>query len=186
MLLDALPEGLERFIDLGTGDGRLIALVRERHPHASALGVDFSSPMLDRAARRFADDPLVELRKHDLAEPFACEGTVDAVVSALAIHHLEDDRKRALFEEVGLLLEPGGVFVNLDLAASSSSAQHERFRRAIGREQDDPADRLTDLCSQLDWLREAGFTDVECEFKWLELTLIVARAGAPPEKAASG
>lgn len=180
MLLEALPERVESFIDLGTGDGRLIALVRERHPHASAIGIDFSKPMLGRAAQRFAGDESIELREHDLGEPLPCEVRVDAIVSALAIHHLEDDRKRALFAEIHSRLAPEGVFVNLDLVASSSPAQHKRFRKAIGRQQDDPADRLADVCSQLEWLRKAGYRDVDCQFKWLELALIVARANHSP------
>jgi tRNA (cmo5U34)-methyltransferase len=175
MLLEVLPERIERFIDLGTGDGRLLALVRERHPGAHGVGVDFSQPMLNRAAERFADDPLVELRNHDLSHPITELMPVDAVLSALAIHHLQDERKRALFCEIHSLLAPGGVFVNLDLAASATTELHERFRHAIGRPQDDPADHLASLCEQLDWLREAGFQEVDCQFKWLELALIVAR-----------
>lgn len=164
---------LERFIDLGTGDGRLIGLIREQHPNARALGVDFSEPMLARARERFADDRLVELREHDLTRPLAVRGHVDAVVSALAIHHLEDERKQALFREVHALLEPGGVFVNLDLVTAVSGEQHERFRLAIGRAQDDPADRLSGLCDQLSWLRQAGFEYTDCQFKWLQLALLV-------------
>lgn len=68
----------------------------------------------------------------------------------------------------------GGVFVNLDLVVSATPQQHERFRHAIGRPQDDPADRLVGLCEQLDWLKDAGFTEVGCRFKWMELMLIVA------------
>lgn len=176
MLLEALPERVERFVDLGTGDGRLIALLRGRHPDARAIGVDFSQPMLQRAAQRFAREEMVELRRHDLARPLPqLEGPVDAVVSALAIHHLEHERKRALFGEIHSLLGAGGVFVNLDLVVSSTPQEHERFRRKIGRPQDDPADRLADLCEQLDWVRKAGFREVDCHFKWLELALIVAR-----------
>jgi cyclopropane fatty-acyl-phospholipid synthase-like methyltransferase len=173
MLLQALPAGLERFIDLGTGDGRLIGLIRERHPGVRALGVDFSEPMLAHARERFADDPLVELHEHDLTQPLAVRVPVDAVVSALAIHHLEDERKQSLFREIHAVLEPGGVFVNLDLVTAVSSEQHERFRLAIGRAQDDPADRLAGLCKQLGWLRDAGFEDADCQFKWLQLALLV-------------
>jgi tRNA (cmo5U34)-methyltransferase len=174
MLLAALPERVRRFVDLGTGDGRLLAVVRANHPAATAIGIDNSEPMLARAAERFGDDPGVELRSHDLSRPLEDLRELDAVVSGLAIHHLEDERKRELFREIHTLLTPGGVFVNLDLVRSASPALHERFRREIGRAQDDPADRLAELSDQIAWLREAGFGEVDCHFKWLELSLVVA------------
>lgn len=174
MLLEALPSRVGRFLDLGTGDGRLLAAMRGRHPEAMAVGLDTSEPMLARAAERFSSDPLVTLRTHDLGHPLAETGPLDAVVSGLAIHHLEDERKRELFGEIHALLAPGGVFANLDLVASASSRLHERFRREIGRAQDDPTDRLAGLSDQMSWLREVGFTEVDCHFKWLELALVVA------------
>lgn len=174
MLLEALPGRVGRFLDLGTGDGRMLALVRSRHPEATAIGLDSSEPMLARAAQRFGDDPLVELRSHDLGQPLAELGPLDAVVSGLAIHHLEDERKRELFGEVHALLAPGGVFANLDLVSSASPQLHERFRCEIGRTEDDPTDRLAGLAEQLQWLRDAGFAEVDCHFKWLELALVVA------------
>lgn len=175
MLLEALPARVERFLDLGCGDGRMLALVRSRHPAASAVGLDNSEPMLARAADRFPADPLVELREQQLDRPLRVEGPFDAVVSGLAVHHLEDERKRELFGEVQTLLAPGGVFANLDLVKSASPHTHERFRREIGRSEDDPSDRLADLGEQLGWLRDAGFREVDCHFKWLELALLVAR-----------
>ncbi len=174
MLLEALPSQVKRFVDLGTGDGRLLAAVLGQHSEAAAIGVDISEPMLTRAAERFADDPRVELNSHDLALPLGSMPPVDAVVSGLAIHHLEDERKRKLFAEIHALLTPGGVFANLDLVISASARLHERFRREIGRTQDDPTDRLADLAAQMNWLREVGFAEVDCHFKWLEMTLVIA------------
>jgi len=174
MLLEALPPRIERLLDLGTGDGRMLALVRGRHPNVVAIGLDSSAPMLTRAAARFDADRLVELRTHELGTPLAESGPFDAVVSGLAIHHLEDERKRELFGEIHAVLAPGGVFANLDLVRSASAQLHERFRREIGRAQDDPTDRLADLSEQLKWLRETGFDEVDCHFKWLELALMVA------------
>jgi SAM-dependent methyltransferase len=174
MLLAALPARVDRLLDLGTGDGRLLGLVHSRHPEALAIGLDNSEPMLARAAERFDGDSRVDLRAHDLRLPLAEPGPFDAVVSGLAIHHLEDERKRELFAEIHGLLAPGGVFANLDLVAPSSQRLHERFRGEIGRTEDDPSDRLADLSDQLQWLREAGLGDVDCHFKWLELALIVA------------
>lgn len=77
------------------------------------------------------------------------------------------------------LLAPGGVFANLDLVSSASPQLHERFRREIGRAEDDPTDRLAGLAEQLQWLRDAGFAEVECHFKWLELALVVAVIRGP-------
>jgi len=174
MMLEALPDFVGRFLDLGTGDGRLLALVRSRHPDAEGLGLDSSTPMLRRGRERFEDEPGISLVEHDLRDSLGVADPVDAVVSGLAIHHLEDERKRELFAEVHALLAPGGVFANLELVRSGSKRLHERFRREIGRAEDDPADRLADLGEQLAWLREAGFAEVDCHFKWLELSLVVA------------
>jgi tRNA (cmo5U34)-methyltransferase len=174
MLMEALPEQVERFLDLGTGDGRLLAAIRERHPGSRAVGLDASEPMLARVAERFDGDPLVEIRPHDLSLPLGDAGPADAVVSGLAIHHLADERKRELFGEVHALLTPGGVFANLDLVSAASLRLHERFRREIGRTEDDPSDRLADLSKQVGWLRGVGFGEVDCHFKWLELALVVA------------
>jgi tRNA (cmo5U34)-methyltransferase len=174
MLLQALPEPVDRFLDLGTGDGRLVSLLRSAHPEAEAIGLDSSEPMLARARERFDGDTGVEFRLHDLHDPLSEDGHFDAIVSGLAIHHLEDDRKQYLFAEVRSLLAPGGVFANLDLVLAPTPELHERFRREIGRPEDDPADRLAGLCDQLDWLRTAGFAVADCHFKWLQLTLVVA------------
>lgn len=178
MLLQALPAEVERCIDLGTGDGRLLALVRSRHPEAEAVGLDSSAPMLERARERFGSDARVALSEQDLQSPLGLSGSAEVVVSGLAIHHLEDKRKRELFAEVHDLLAPGGVFANLDLVRSASTRLHERFRREIGRVEDDPTDRLAGLDEQMGWLRDAGFAEVDCHFKWLELALIVAVRGA--------
>jgi len=180
MLLAALPEQVERCIDLGTGDGRLLALVRTRYPDSEAIGLDSSAAMLDRAKERFHGDRKLELHDHDLRAPLPDAGSAEVVVSGLAIHHLEDHRKRGLFDEVHGLLAPGGVFANLDLVRSASPGLHERFRREIGRVEDDPTDRLAGLDEQMDWLREVGFAEVDCHFKWLELVLVVAVKAQPP------
>ena len=173
LLAEALPERVERVLDLGCGDGRMLARV----PFARAVALDSSPAMLSRARERFAGAP-VEVVEHDLAEPLPGLGAFDAVVSGLAIHHLEHERKRALFGEVFAALRPGGVFANLDLAASPDGAAHERFREAIECLQDDPEDRLAPLGDQLAWLAGAGFERVDCPFKWRELALFVGRRPA--------
>ncbi len=175
VLLEHVPRGALRILDLGTGDGRLLALLRIVRPEMLGVGLDFSELMLEAARKRFADDDRVEVVKHDLAEPLPAIGRFDAVVSSLAIHHLEHERKRSLYGEVFDLLEPGGVFANFEHVASPTHRLHLAFFAAIGEplEDEDPSDRLLDVESQLVWLRGLGFDDVDCYWKWLEMALLI-------------
>ena len=56
-LLEFLPQGLTRVLDLGSGDGRLLTLVGLTHPHTRAVALDFSNTMLDRLRAQFSDNP---------------------------------------------------------------------------------------------------------------------------------
>jgi tRNA (cmo5U34)-methyltransferase len=73
------------------------------------------------------------------------------------------------------VLEHGGVFANFEHVASPSERLHLAFYAAIGEplENEDPSDRLLDVESQLAWLREIGFVDVDCYWKWLEMALLI-------------
>lgn len=176
-VVEHLPERVGRFLDLGTGDGRLIDLVRRARPGAAAVGLDRSEPMLAAARERFAGRPGVELVVHDLAEPLPALGGFDLVVSGFAIHHLADARKRALFGEVLALLRPGAPFLNLEHVASASPRLHAAFMAAIGEgpEDEDPSDRLVPAWTQAAWLAELGFEDADCHWKWRELALVGGR-----------
>jgi len=175
VLSEQVPGDARRVLDLGTGDGRLIALLRAGRPDMAAVGLDFSEHMLEAARNRFGDDERIELVRHDLAAPLPELGRFDVAVSSMAIHHLEHDRKRSLYGEIFELLEPGGVFANFEHVASSTHRLHLAFFAAIDEpmECEDASDRLLDVETQLRWLREHGFDDVDCYWKWLEMALLV-------------
>jgi tRNA (cmo5U34)-methyltransferase len=170
VLLAHVPPTAHRVLDLGTGDGRLLAMLDR-----PGVGLDFSEMMLAAARERFAHDTRIELVQHDMAQPLPDLGHFDAVVSSMAIHHLEHARKRSLYGEVLELLEPGGVFANFEHVASPTPRLHRAFFAAIGEplEHEDPSDRLLDVGTQLRWLRELGFDDVDCYWKWLEMALLI-------------
>jgi ubiquinone/menaquinone biosynthesis C-methylase UbiE len=131
--------------------------------------------MLEAARKRFAGDEKVELVVRDLASTLPELGSFDAIVSPFAIHHLEDERKRSLYQEVFERLEPGGAFCNLEHVASPTKRLHQDFYEAIREALDfeDATDHLLDVETQLRWLRELGFDDVDCAWKWRELALLV-------------
>ena len=114
---------------------------------------------------------------HDLQESLPPLGIFDVVVSSFAIHHVEHERKRQLYQEVWDALSIGGVFCNLEHVASASEYGHARFLEAMGTkpEEEDPSNKLLDVHTQLIWLRETGFADVDWYWKWRELALLVGR-----------
>ncbi len=177
VLDEVVPAGAERILDLGCGDGRLSALLRIRRPGARLTLLDVSPPMLAAARARFAADPRVEVREHDLTQPLpAGLGGFDAVVSGFAIHHLEDDRKRALYAECLAALRPGGVFCNLEHVASPTPARHAEFLAALGLApgEEDASNRLVPAEVQVGWLTEIGFADADVLWRWREMALLAA------------
>lgn len=181
MLVEHLIHGeVGRILDLGCGDGHMIAVLHARWPDAAAVGLDLSPALVDEARQRFGNAAEVRVEEHDLMQPLPRGlGQFDLVVSALAIHHLPDERKRELFSEAFELLRPDGAFYDLDVVVAPTKGLHALSQAAFGFDgrQQDPSDQPARLEDQLSWLREAGFGEVDCFWKWLELSLV---GGAKP------
>src|SRR5262249_31037075 len=162
---------------------------------ATGVAVDFSPVMVEQARRRLNKfGSRVTVAEADLDSPDwlrGVESPFDAVVSGLAIHHLTDERKRALYREVFDLLRPGGTFLNCEHVASRGPwgrgmyddvvSEHLRRRRQEHGEtvsleevrteyvsRPDRADNILALVEdQCGWLRAIGFQDVDCFWRYL-------------------
>jgi SAM-dependent methyltransferase len=184
VLVELLPEQVGRVLDLGCGDGRTLALVLAARPGAKGVGLDFSPPMLDAARERFAGDDRVVVGEHDMeealeAQPLA-DGPFDLVVSSFAIHHLDAGGKRRVHQEIAARLAPGAPFLHLEHVAATTPRLHGEFLDAleIAPEDEDPANQLVLVGDYFEWLRDAGFEDVDCLWKWRELALLHGRKPA--------
>jgi ubiquinone/menaquinone biosynthesis C-methylase UbiE len=175
ILLEQIPYNINRVLDLGTGDGRLLALVKTKNPEAKGIALDYSEPMLQLARKRFRKDKNLQFVNHDLNFPLIKMGSFDFIISGLAIHHLTHERKKQLYKEIFDILDSKGMFFNLDQVASASRSLHQKFLNLVGwtKESDDHAKRLLDVETQLRWLSEIGFCDVDCYWKWLEVALLI-------------
>ena len=195
-LLSRHAQEIGRFLDVGSGDGAMSELVLSSQPSSEAVLVDNSPPMLEHANVRLAGwRGRWQALRRDLCDPSWLEdlppGPYDAAVSGLAIHHLPDERKRALFAELFALLRPGGIFVNMDYVLidgplrglfdeqmRANALRHERelggSRCAEEVDIDDDDDRPASAQDQVRWLRDAGFEQVEVQFKWAEAAVLGA------------
>ncbi|HTA05052.1 MAG TPA: class I SAM-dependent methyltransferase [Solirubrobacteraceae bacterium] len=178
---------IRRVLDLGAGTGLLSAHVAAAYPDTQLTLLDGAQSMLDRARENFAERASYVLA--DLADPLPGSAW-DAIVSSLAIHHLDDAGKRDLFARIHPALAPGGVFVNAEQVAGPTGPfedayerWHEREAKRLGTTEAEwqqavesmRHDRTACVEQQLEWLRDAGFADVDCLWKNHRLAVLVAR-----------
>ncbi len=176
-------------LDLGAGTGLFARQVLEKCPQGRFVLWDVAGKMLDVARERFRDRPdqfsyvVDDYRNLRDAESF------DLVISSLSIHHLEDREKSDLFRRVYAVLRDGGVFIDIDLIRGPTASLEEfywnnwlgKIRRAGASEEEIQAgierrvafDKEALLEEQLLWLREAGFTDVDCVYRNFKMGLFL-------------
>jgi SAM-dependent methyltransferase len=171
--LEFIPQKVRRILDLGSGDGRLLALLKIGRHDTEGIALDFSPTMITAARERFRKDHKVQVVEHNLDNPLPDLGQFDVIVSSFAIHHCADERKRLLYSEIFNALSPGGIFCNLEHVSSPSAELHSKFIHSLGIDEgeEDPSNKFLDVETQVRWLRDIGFLNVDCYWKWLELAL---------------
>ena len=166
ILADATVGGSVRTIlDLGSGTGVTAEHVLRVHPGAALVGIDSSEEMLMHARRLL---PGATFLVSHLEDPLP-NGPFDRIVSALAIHHLDDRAKANLFHRVSSALHPGGRFAFLDVVVPTAPVA-----KLVPIEPD--VDLPSPVDDLLDWLREANLDPVVL---LAEGDLAVITAGRP-------
>jgi tRNA (cmo5U34)-methyltransferase len=156
-----------RLLDLGCGTGETACAVLRHHPDASVVLLDESPAMLERAATRIPS--LDRTIAGDLVDALP-DDRFDLVVSALAIHHLDGARKRALFRRLAEIVDVGGRFVMGDvIVPDDASDAVTPIEPGV-----DLPDRLDDLVA---WLGDAGF-DAAVTWRWHDLVVVAADRSA--------
>lgn len=181
--VDSIPFAREdeiEVLDLGAGTGLLSAFVAYSYPRARITMVDMADQMLEQARERFAAGG--DRFRFEVAD--YGEGRItnryDAVLSALSIHHLSDEKKRNIFAQAYAALTDGGVFVNADQVRSETlvlgQRSHElwlRRVRELGVAEGDLRhamermrfDHTATVSDQLGWLCDAGFREVGLAYR---------------------
>jgi tRNA (cmo5U34)-methyltransferase len=179
-------------IDLCCGQGLLAKGLLEQFEQSIVHGLDGSQTMLENARKTVSEHgdrfqtQLIELAS-DSWRKFPWP--LHAVVSSLAIHHLDDIQKAQLYKDIADALRPDGVFIIADLiqpknqlgmkvaAKGWDDAVHRRSLELSNNLDayeffladkwnyyaypESDVDKPSALFDQLKWLERAGLTDVD-------------------------
>ena len=211
------PEGLVHIAELCCGEGLLSAALAERFPTAVVHALDGSKTMLEATARRLQpfgdrfDTQLFDISSHEWRE---WSWPLHAVVSSLAVHHLDGPGKARLFADMSAALAPGGVLVICDLVESASKQGKEVYARHwddgvrhrameldgnldkfelfkddrwnyYSDPEPDPVDQPSQLFSQLTWMEAAGLTRVDVHWLKAGHAIFSGRKSKPPSPRSS-
>jgi len=192
-LLDLIPPSPRHVVELCCGEGALAGAVLDRFPGCTVHAYDRSPAMLEHARAALAGfGDRFEGLLFDLADRSwrSFPWQADAILSSLAIHHLDGEGKRDLFRDMARALAPGGALLVADLvkpateagAALAARAWDDEVRRRslaiagtlepyeifradrwnyYADPEPDPIDQPSTLLDQLRWLEEAGLSGVD-------------------------
>ncbi|MOA07875.1 tRNA (cmo5U34)-methyltransferase [compost metagenome] len=138
--------------------------------------------MLEMAKKRFDGYNNVSYVLGDYTNyvEYDSQNKYDFIVSALSIHHLNDEDKVELYQNVYENLKDGGIFVNADQVLGSTlfleSLYTSDWRQKVeasdlSRDEIDAAyertklDQMGSLESQIKAMQQIGYLDVDCVYK---------------------
>lgn len=103
----------KQIVDLGAGTGLLTYFWYQQCPNSEYVLVDIADEMLNVARKRFEGIGNISYQVENYIHKLP-DTLFDTVISALSIHHLEDEDKKSLFSRIYDRLPDGGLFINYD------------------------------------------------------------------------
>jgi tRNA (cmo5U34)-methyltransferase len=178
-----------KVLDLGCGDGMFIQQLLKSYTPSEVVLIDGSIEMLEAAKtrlRNYHNISYTQSKFQDLLINDSLTGTFEFIFSSLAIHHLNSNEKKNIYEYIYRHLSPGGCFINYDVVLPQSNdleqlylslwsqwiiehPEKERREKLIGipKQYKENTDNIPDtLESQLETLKVVGFKQVDCYFKY--------------------
>ena len=176
-------------LDIGAGTGLLSSLILEKFPDANVTLIDLSEKMLDVAKDRFKANPNITYIIDDYTI-YKFDKKYDVIISSLSIHHLTGDEKKQLFHNIYSSLNENGVFINADQVLGGTPNLESLYKRdwkykvensGLSKEEilsgyeRAKLDKMSTLEDQINWLKDAGFLDVDCVYKYFNFVVLFGR-----------
>ena len=200
-LIVAARDPVRSFLDLSCDGGTIAAAVLDEHPQLEAVLIEDSSRRLEATRQRLGmvgnrlTFRVARFTSRDWIAQAADFGPYDVVIAGAEGWPVGDERKREIYREIYSLLNPGGLFLNLEHVASATRWTQspmddqvidlifgefirngkKKSRTQVAREYYERVKSQrahhAPLEVQCDWLREIGFESVECFLKVAEFAV---------------
>ena len=187
-ILAQTGKNFKSILDLGAGTGLLSKYLYERFPSAQYTLVDIAEQMLEIAKSRFNGLNNFRFLITDYSSAFP-DGEYDLISSALSIHHLDDNAKESLYCNIYKKLPTGGCFINIDQFNADSKIMNEYYnkvwydyiKKSSISDKDlnkwlirKDLDKENTVSETLTLLKKAGFSQVECIYKYIKFGVVIA------------
>ena len=196
-IIDKFNPNIINFLDLGCGDGFLGKFIYDMYPESNGVFLDISHEMIQKAKQRDLKETtefiVQDFGKNNWISSIKAKTDFDLIISGFSIHHIENDKKKRLYNDIYRMLKPNGIFLNLEHVSSPTDTLEEMFNELFDdammeyqnhikepktKEQikeiyHDPnhkkLNKLETVEKQCEWLKEIGFMEVDCYMKIFEL-----------------
>lgn len=181
-LVESLPKSFvaSNILELGCGTGNLTLALQHTYPQANITATDSSDELLAICRHRLPKH--VKVKQMDMRDFTQPNEPYDLICSSLAIHHLSSDEKSELFNQIFHAIQDGGFFIFCDLFRSEAKYLDEinqsiwhsdAFEAGTSEEEWNKwqyhvkmHDKPDSLANQMTWLKESGFSVVECVWRY--------------------
>ncbi|MFD1255668.1 class I SAM-dependent methyltransferase [Mucilaginibacter terrae] len=196
-LFHYIPNNLHprQIIDLGCGTGNLTAVALQHYPDADIHALDISADILTECRQRFLGNNNVYYHQQNFSHLKFEPESFDLIISSIAIHHITDEEKAILYQQVYALLKPGGLFVFADQTKGITEEiyhkhilrwKEEAFKLGSTEENwqlwmlhQDAHDHHTPVGWHLKQLEAVGFNEVDVIWKNMLWAVIWSRKQCP-------
>ncbi|MDR6999924.1 class I SAM-dependent methyltransferase [Neobacillus niacini] len=176
-------------LDIGAGTGLFSFFLKEKYPDAHLTLIDLSEKMIDVSKERFSHYQDIRYIVADYTD-YRFEEKFDIIISSLSIHHLSDEEKRELYDKIFFLLNEDGMFINADQVLGNTPFIESLYKNdwknkieksGLSKQEIEAAndrttlDKMATLKDQLGWLKESGFQDVDCIYKYFNFVILFGR-----------
>jgi tRNA (cmo5U34)-methyltransferase len=160
-----IPDDIEpqQILDLGCGTGNLTEAALKYYPTAHIHALDISADRLNECKQRFPKKRNVHFHKQDFTQLDFEEESFDLIISSIAIHHIDNNAKAALYDTIYSILKPGGVFVFAD---QTSGITEEIYQKHIGRWKEEALKLGSTEADWKLWMRHQDAHDHHAPVTW--------------------